>query len=161
MAGQNPINSILRNLDKDSPKFEYVLDKIIKAVVKIMNNTEELNEELVGFDDIYQTNVVDANFNYWLEVSDGKLTYKKGVNPKALFKINIDKDIIIQILRNKVSEINIDKDIIIQILKNKVSGTDAFMKGKINIDGSLSQGLRYIKLFRIFVKYIKKKNGFQ
>ncbi|MCK4382160.1 MAG: SCP2 sterol-binding domain-containing protein [Candidatus Lokiarchaeota archaeon] len=143
MAGQNPINSILRNLDKDSPKFEYVLDKIIKAVVKIMNNTEELNEELVGFDDIYQTNVVDANFNYWLEVSDEKLTYKKGVNPKALFKINIDKDIIIQILRNKVS------------------GTDAFMKGKINIEGSLSQGLRYIKLFRIFVKYLKKKNGFQ
>ncbi|MHA1479709.1 MAG: SCP2 sterol-binding domain-containing protein [Promethearchaeota archaeon] len=143
MAGQNPINSILRNLDKDSPKFEYVLDKIIKAVVKIMNNTEELNEELVGFDDIYQTNVVDANFNYWLEVLDGKLTYKKGINPKALFKINIDKDIIIQ------------------ILKNKVSGTDAFMKGKINIEGSLSQGLRYIKLFRIFVKYLKKKNGFQ
>ena len=143
MAGQNPINSILRNLDKDSPKFESVLDKIIKAVVKIMNNTEELKEELVGFDDIYQTNVVDANFNYWLEVSDGKLTYKKGVNPKALFKINIDKDIIIQILRNKVS------------------GTDAFMKGKINIEGSLSQGLRYIKLFRIFVKYLKKKNGFQ
>jgi putative sterol carrier protein len=78
-----------------------------------------------------------------LEVSDGKLTYKKGINPKALFKINIDKDIIIQ------------------ILKNKVSGTDAFMKGKINIEGSLSQGLRYIKLFRIFVKYLKKKNGFQ
>lgn len=143
MAGQNPINSILRNLDKDSPKFEYVLDKIIKAVVKIMNNTEALKEELLGFDDIYQTNVVDANFNYWLEVSDGKLTYEKGVNPKALFKINIDKDIIIQ------------------ILKNKVSGTDAFMKGKINIEGSLSQGLRYIKLFRIFVKYLKKKNGFQ
>ena len=143
MAGQNPINSILRNLDKDSPKFEYVLDKIIKAVVKIMNNTEELKEELVGFDDIYQTNVVDANFNYWLEVSDGKLSYEKGINPKALFKIIFNKDLIIQILRNEIS------------------GTDAFMKGKINIEGSLSQGLRYIKLFRIFVKYLRKKNGFQ
>jgi len=143
MAGQNPISSILRNLDKDSPKFNYVLDKIIKVVVKIMNNTEELKEELVGFDDIYQTNVVDANFNYWLEVSDGKLSYEKGINPKALFKINFNKDLIIQILRNEIS------------------GTDAFMKGKINIEGSLSQGLRYIKLFRIFVKYLKKKNGFQ
>jgi len=143
MPGQNPIISFLRNLDKDSPKFDYVLDKIIKAVVKIMNNTEELNEELVGFDDIYQTYVVDANFNYWLKVSDGKLSYKKGINPKALFTINISKDIIIQ------------------ILKNEISGTDAFMKGKINTEGSLSQGLRYIKLFRIFVKYLKKKNGFQ
>jgi len=143
MTPQNPISSILRNLDKDSPKFNNVLDKIIKVVVKIMNNTEELKEELVGFDDIYQTNVVDANFNYWLEVSDGKLSYEKGINPKALFKINFNKDLIIQILRNEIS------------------GTDAFMKGKINIEGSLSQGLRYIKLFRIFVKYLKKKNGFQ
>jgi putative sterol carrier protein len=142
MAAQNPISSILRNLDKDSPKFEYVLDKIIKVVVKIMNNTEELKEELVGFDDIYQTSVVDANFDYWLEVSDGKLSYGKGINPKALFKIKFNKDIIIQ------------------ILKNKISGTDAFMKGKINVEGSLSQGLRYIKLFRIFVKYLRKKNGF-
>jgi putative sterol carrier protein len=142
MAAKNPINSILRDLDKDSPKFDYVLDKIIKTVVKIMNNTEELKEELIGFDDIYQTNVIDANFDYWLEVSDGKLSYKKGTNPKALFKIIINKDIIIQ------------------ILKNEVSGTDAFMKGKINIEGSLSQGLRYIKLFRIFVKYLRKKNGF-
>ena len=142
MTAQNPISSILRNLNKDSPKFEYVLDKIIKVVVKIMNNTEELKEELVGFDDIYQTSVVDANFDYWLEVSDGKLSYEKGINSKALFKINIDKDIIIQ------------------ILKNKVSGTDAFMKGKINVEGSLSQGLRYIKLFRIFIKYLRKKNGF-
>jgi len=143
MVGQNPINSILRNLDKESPKFEYVLDKIIKALVNIMNNTEELKEELIGFDDIYQTYVTDANFNYWLEVSDGKLSYGNNINPKALFKININKDIIIQILRNEIS------------------GADAFMKGKINVEGSLSQGLRYIKLFRIFVKYLKKKNGFQ
>ena len=143
MVGQNPINSILRNLDKQSPKFEYVLDKIIKALVNIINNTEELKEELIGFDDIYQTYVTDANFNYWLEVSDRKLSYGNNINPKALFKININKDIIIQ------------------ILKNEISGTDAFMKGKINVEGSLSQGLRYIKLFRIFVKYLKKKNGFQ
>ena len=142
MVGQNLINSILRNLDEESTKFEYVLDKIIKALVNIMNNTEELKEELIGFDDIYQTYVTDANFNYWLEVSDGKLSYGNDINPKALFKININKDIIIQILRNEVS------------------GADAFMKGKINIEGSLSQGIRYIKLFRIFVRYLKKKNGF-
>jgi len=142
MVGQNLINSILRNLDKESTKFEYVLDKIIKALVNIMNNTEELKEELIGFDGIYQTYVTDANFNYWLEVSDGKLTYGNDINPKALFKININKGIIIQ------------------ILKNEVSGADAFMKGKINVEGSLSQGIRYIKLFRIFVRYLKKKNGF-
>ncbi|GAH11698.1 unnamed protein product, partial [marine sediment metagenome] len=71
------------------------------------------------------------------------LHYEKGVNPKALFSISFNKDILIQ------------------ILKNNISGTDAFMKGKINVEGSLSQGLRYIKLFRIFVKYLQKKNGFK
>jgi putative sterol carrier protein len=141
MSARIPINSILENLDLDSPKFAYTLDKIIKAVVKIMNDAEELKEELMGFDDIYQTYVTDSDFNYWLEVSDGKLIYEKGVNQKALFTIHFNKDIIIQ------------------ILKKQISGTDAFMKGKIRVEGSLSQGFRYIKLFRVFEKYLRKKNG--
>jgi len=141
MSGHNPFISILENLDANGVKFEHVLDKIIKGVVKIMNSTEELKEELMGYDGIYQTYVFDVNFNYWLEVSDGRLLYEKGVNPQALFTITFTKDLIIKILREEIS------------------GTDAFMKGKINVEGSLSQGLRYIKLFRIFEKYLRKKNG--
>ncbi len=141
MSNHNPFISILENLDSNGVKFEYMLDKIIKGVVRIMNKTEELKEELMGYDDIYQTYVIDANFNYWLEVSDGKVRYEKGVNPQALFKINFTKDLIIKIFREEIS------------------GTDAFMKGKIKVEGSLSQGLRYIKLFRILEKYLRKRNG--
>ncbi len=141
MSGHNPIISILKNLESNGAKFEYFLDKIIKGVVRIMNDTEELKEELMGYDDIYQTYVTDADFKYWLEVSDGRLCYEKGVNPQALFTINITKDLIIKIFREDVS------------------GTDAFMKGKIKVEGSLSPVLRYIKLFRIFEKYLRKKNG--
>ena len=141
MSDRNPITAILENLEKNGAKFEYVLDKIIKGVVKIMNDTEELKEELMGYDDIYQTYVIDADFNYWLEVSEGRLRYEKGVNSQALFTIIFTKDLIIKILREEIS------------------GTNAFMKGKIKVEGSLSQGLRYIKLFRIFEKYLRKKNG--
>ena len=141
MSGHNPIISILDRLESKGAKFEYVLDKIIKGVVKIMNNTEELKEELMGYDDIYQTYVIDADFNYWLEVSDGRLHYEKGVNPQTLFRITITKDLIIK------------------ILKEEIIGFDAFMNGKINIEGSLSQGLRFIKLFRILQKYLIKRNG--
>ena len=141
MSDYNPIISILENLESNGVKFEYALDKIITGVVKIMNSTEELKEELMGYDDIYQTYVNDADFNYWLEVSNGRLSYKKGVNPQALFTINLTKDLIIKILRERIS------------------GTEAFMKGKIKVEGSLSQGLRYIKLFRIFEKYLRKRNG--
>ncbi len=141
MSDHNPIISILENLESNGAKFNYILDKIIKGVVKIMNDTEELKEELMGYDDIYQTYIIDADFNYWLEVSDGTLRYEKGVNPQALFRITITKDLIIKILREEIS------------------GFDAFMKGKINIEGSLSQGLRFIKLFRILQKYLRKRNG--
>lgn len=141
MAGQNPLNLILEELSKNGKKFEYILDKIIKAGVAIMNNTEELKEELIGFDDIYQTYIFDLNLSYWLEVSHGKLHYEKGVNPQALFKMVFSKDLFIK------------------ILKDEIGGADAFMKGKIKVEGSLSQGLRYIKLFRTFFKYLSKKNG--
>jgi len=141
MSNHNPIISILENLESNGVKFEYGLDKIIKGVVKIMNSTEELKEELLGYDDIYQTYVTDADFNYWLEVSGGRLCYGKGVNPQALFTITLTKDLIVK------------------ILKEEISGTEVFMKGKIKVEGSLSQGLRYIKLFRIFEKYLRKRNG--
>ena len=141
MSDHNPIISILENLESNGAKFEYFLDKIIKGVVRIMNDTEELKEELMGYDDIYQTYVIDAEFNYWLKVSDGRLYYEKGVNPQALFTIIFTKKLIVQILREEIS------------------GTAAFMKGQIKVEGSLSQGLRYIKLFRIFEKYLRKRNG--
>ena len=141
MTGQNPINIILEEFGRNGNKFEYILDKIIKAGVSIINNTEELKEELMGFDDIYQTCIFDASLSYWLEVSHGKLHYEKGVNPQALFKMIFSKDLFIK------------------ILKDEIGGADAFMKGKIKVEGSLSQGLRYIKLFRTFFKYLIKKNG--
>ena len=34
-------------------------------------------------------------------------------------------------------------------------GTDAFMRGKVKIDGTLTQGLKFIKLFRLFIKYME------
>jgi len=142
MANHDPINSLLDILDKDASQFVRVLDRIIKMGVKIFNSTEELQEELVGFDDIYQTYVTDMDFNYWFKVANGKIEYKKGVNPNALFKMNYTSIMIIK------------------ILKREISGTDAFMRGEINVEGSLTQGLRYIKLFRTFFKYVQKRNNF-
>jgi putative sterol carrier protein len=70
-------------------------------------------------------------------VSNGSIVYKKGINRSATFKVRYTKDIFIK------------------ILKRDMEGTDAFMKGKIKIDGNLSEGLRFIKMFRLFVKYIE------
>ena len=88
MPAKNPFNSLLEVLEKDKNQFVKVLDKIIKIGVKTFNSTEELQEELVGFDDIYQTYIKDVDFGYWLKVADGKMEYQKGYNPDALFIMN-------------------------------------------------------------------------
>jgi len=141
MINRNAINILLDDLEKDEKRFLAGLDKIIKAGTTIINTTEELREELIGFDDIYQTYISDLDFNYWFQVSEGKVLYQKGVNPEASFKMKLTKELIIK------------------ILKGEISGRDAFMRGKLKVEGDISQGLRYVKLFRIFTKYLDKKNG--
>jgi len=141
MVNYEPLSSLISILEQEDDKFIPVLERIIKAGIKIVNNAEELREELSGYDDIYQTSILDVGYNYWLDVLEGKLIYKKGFNPEAKFKVSYTKELIIN------------------ILKGKISGTDAFMKGQLRVEGDLSQGLHYVKIFRLFVKYLKKKNG--
>ncbi|NHJ23406.1 MAG: hypothetical protein EAX89_02450 [Candidatus Lokiarchaeota archaeon] len=140
MLDNDAINSLLNGLEGTNKEFIKILERIIKIGVNVINNTEELKEELLGLDDIYQTCIKDVNFKYWLEVSNGRLDYSEGINPKAKFKMIFTKSLIIK------------------ILKGEESGVDEFMKGKINVEGDLSQGVRYIKLFRLFFKYLSKAN---
>ena len=140
MSHNGILNPLLSALEKDDKSFINVLDKLIKNLVKIVNNTEDLNEELIGFDDIYQTFIEDVNFDYWLEVSDG-IRYEKGINPDADFKMTFSKELIIK------------------ILKGEISGTEEFMKGRIKIQGDFSRGLRYIKLFRIILRFLEQSSS--
>ncbi|MDX1798869.1 MAG: SCP2 sterol-binding domain-containing protein, partial [Candidatus Lokiarchaeia archaeon] len=104
-------------------------------------NTEDLREEIEEFNDVYQIIVSDLNFNFWLKISKNSIIYKKGINRNASFTVKYTKDIFIK------------------ILKREMYGSDAYMKGLIKVDGDLSQGLRFIKLFRMFLVYLN--NGFK
>ena len=141
MMTQEPIGSLIELLEKDKEHFIPILEKFIKAGVAIVNNAIELREEISGYEDTYQTFILDAGYNYCLTVRDGKLEYSKGINPEATFNVSYTRDLIIK------------------VLKKEISGTDAFMKGKLRVDGDLSQGLHYIKIFRLFLEYLEKVNG--
>jgi len=140
MMTQEPLGTLIELLEKDDKHFIPILEKFIKTGVTIVNNAIELQEEISGYEDIYQTFILDAGYNYCLTVKDGKLEYSRGVNPEATFRVSYTKNLILK------------------ILKKEVSGTDAFMKGRLRVDGDLSQGLHYIKIFRLFVKYLEKVN---
>ena len=141
MLNTKSLNSVLTHLENHNNELVVVLDKFIKFAVDKFIDTEDLLEEIEDYDDIYQIIVSDMNFNFWLKISNGSMIYKKGINRSATFTVIYTKDILIK------------------ILKREMYGTDAFMKGLIKVDGDLSQGLRFIKLFRMFLVYLN--NGFK
>ncbi len=140
MLNSKGFSSVIHDLENYNEEFIAVFDKIIKFFVKIFKIAEELQEEIVEYDDLFQIIVSDINFNFWLSISNGSIVYKKGIN------------------RNASLRIIFTKDLLVRILKREISGTDAFMKGLIKADGDLSQGLRFTKLFRLFLKYLN--NGY-
>ena len=141
MLNSKSFSSVIHDLENHDGEFIAVLDKIIKFAVTKFKSTEELREEIAEYDDIFQIIITDINFNFWLSVSNSSMIYKKGINRSATFRIIYTKEIFVK------------------ILKREMYGTDAFMKGLIKADGDLSQGLRFIKLFRLFMKYLN--NGFK
>jgi len=136
MLDSKKFNSVIHELENKEEEFIAILDKIIKLGVNFLQNTEELKEEIMDYDYIYQILVSDINFKFWLKVSRGSIMYKRGINSNATFRVSYTKDIIIK------------------ILKREMYGSEAYMKGIIKVDGDLTQGLRYIKVFRLLLKYI-------
>jgi len=141
MLNSKSFSSVIHDLENHDGEFIAVLDRIIKFIVNMFKSIEELRDEILEYNDTYQIVVKDINFNFWLKVSNGSTIYKRGINTNASFSIIFTKDILVK------------------SLKREMYGTDAFMKGIIKVDGDLSQGLRFIKLFRLFMKYLN--NGFK
>jgi putative sterol carrier protein len=138
MLNSKSFRSVVHDLENNDEEFITVLDRVISFAVSIVKNTEELREEIKDYNDIYQILLTDINFNFWLKISNGSIIYKKGINRSATFRIRYTKDIFIS------------------IFKREMAGTDAYMKGKIKVDGNLSEGLRFIKIFRLFIQYVEK-----
>ena len=141
MLNSKSFNSVLNDLENHDGEFIGLLDKIIKFAVHKFTTTEDLREEIVEYEDIYQISVTDIGLDFWLNISNGSIIYKKGINRNASFRVKYTKEILVK------------------ILKREMYGTDAFMKGIIKVDGEISQGLRFIKLFRMFLEYLN--NGFK
>ncbi|MFX1453989.1 MAG: SCP2 sterol-binding domain-containing protein [Promethearchaeota archaeon] len=137
MLNSKSFSSALHELENNEEEFISILDRVISFVVNLIKETDELREEILEYDDIYQIFIDDINYNFWFKVSNGSITYKKGININAAFRVRYKKDIFVK------------------ILKREMEGTDAFMKGKIKVDGNLSEGLRFNKIFRLFLKFIK------
>lgn len=137
MLDSRSFRSVVHKLENNDEEFITGVDRVISFAVNIIRDTDELKEEILDYNDIYQIILTDVNFNFWIKLSNGSIIYKKGIN------------------RNATLQVKYSKDIFIKILKREMGGTDAFIKGKVKVDGDWGEGLRFIKMFRLFLKYIE------
>ena len=136
MLDSKGFRSVIHDLEHNNEEFIAALNRFIMIAVNLIKDFGELREEIVDYDDIYQILITDINFNFWIKISNGTIIYKKGINREASFRVKYEKDIFIK------------------ILKREMEGSDAYMKGLIKVDGDLTQGLRFTKLFRLLLKFI-------
>ncbi len=139
MISPDELEKIFCGLEKDKSKFKFALDKLLQFAIATYNSVEELQEELMDINDIYQTFIDDIDMQYWIKISDGKIEYKQGIHENASVRAWFTSDIIFN------------------ILKGEIIGSEAYMKGQIKAHGGLSHGLRYVKLYRLFFRYIREK----
>ncbi|MFX1376682.1 MAG: SCP2 sterol-binding domain-containing protein [Promethearchaeota archaeon] len=136
MLDSKSIRSVLHDLESNNEEFITVINRFITIAVKLIRDVEELREEIIDYDHIYQIFITDINFNFWIKISNGTITYREGINREASFRVKYEKEIFIK------------------ILKREMAGSDAYMKGLIKVDGDLTEGLKFIKLFRLLLKFI-------
>lgn len=145
MLNSKQIRSILEGLEGEEEKFISIFDRIVKAVLRVQQNSEELLEEFQrlfkNYDSVFQFTIIDFNFSFFLKISKGEMTYDEGIFQET--------DI-------PVVTIEFPKAIILQVLKQEMSVESLYNKGIINIKGSLSKVMRLRALATCYLKYIDK-----
>ncbi len=137
MLATNSIDLIIDKLNNSEEEVVEILDKFINFGISLIQNTDELLEEILDFDEIYQFHITDINFNFWIEVSRGKIIYKKGFN------------------KNTSLRIFFTKELILKIFKGEIGGAEAYMKGLMKVNGNLSHAFKIKNFLRLLIDYLK------
>lgn len=136
MLSTYSIDTIIDKLGDSDQDVVRILDNFINFGIKLIQTTDELLEEIIDFDAIYQFYITDLRFNFWIGVSKGKITYKKGLN------------------NDRSIQIYFTRDLIIKIFRGEISGTEAYMKGLMKVKGNLSHAFKVKNFLRLLVDYM-------
>jgi len=136
------LNSILDELEAEDTEIITIFTRFLEFSINFIQNTQELREEILDFDNIYQFYVNDINFELWMKISKGTIIYKKGINDNADLRISFTKKLLLR------------------LIKQDITITEAYMKGLLKMQGDISQVVKFRNLIRFYRKYVKKTSNF-
>jgi len=124
MIDSNTIVMMLNSLESTDNNFKSMLDEIIKLGITIANNSKEIHEDLKLYEDtIYHVYIYDIDYNIWIKMVEGFLTYSN-----SYYEANSEEINVIHLI--------LTKKILRKIITRKIQVADAYMRGLIKIRGS-------------------------
>lgn len=129
-------------LDQLGEKEQFIsnLKGILDKVIEFINDIDQVREELMiyDYDGIYQLHISDLSFDCWINIQHARFSYDIGLHP------------------NPSVELCTTKNITIKLIKNEINLTHAYMKGQVQIQGSLTDAIKMRNLRKFFINYFGK-----
>jgi hypothetical protein len=130
-------------MESTDEQFKASIDKIIKIGLEIANNSEDFKDELNCYDDfICHVYIKDIDFNIWVYHDQGELSY----NTSYYENHPNDKKIIHFIMRKETMK---------KIFRQKIYASEAYMKGFIDIEGTLADAMIIKNILKYFFKLLR------
>lgn len=143
MIDSNRISGILQSLESTDEQFKASIAKIIKIGLEIANDSEDFKDEMNCYDDfICHVYIKDLDFNIWVNHTQGQLSYNTN------YYENLPPDM-------KIIHFLMGKEILKQIFYQKIYASEAYMKGLIEIEGSLSDSMMIKNMLKYFFKLLR------
>ncbi|TFG16244.1 MAG: hypothetical protein EU531_07070 [Promethearchaeota archaeon] len=140
MIDSNRISTILQSLESTDEQFKTSIDKIIKIGLTIANNSKDFKDELRCYDDfICHVYIKDLDFNIWVNHNQQTLSYNTN------YYENHSND-------NRIIHFIMKKEILKKIFHQKMYASEAYMKGFIEIEGTLADAMIIKNVLRYFFK---------
>ena len=133
---------MLNSLDSSKSALKSTIDKFIRLGIKIVNETEEFQDEVALYDDkIFHIYIRDIDYNIWLKKIGGLVAYNN-----SYYEENSEELDVIHFFLTKTTMKN--------VITQKIQADDAFMRGLIKIRGHLSDAMCAKNLLSLFFRYM-------
>lgn len=133
-------DKIKKDLIEKIKKGNINLDRDFKDYLNLNKEYSETDPDFIDFikdiQKVFQVKLSDVDFNFWVDISNGKIEYD--------FKIHPAPDVVILMTKKVLTDFILDK----------IDPAISYMAGKINIIGSVSDALLLGKLLKYSVSKI-------
>ncbi len=128
---------IKKGLIEKIKKGTFNLERDFKNYLNLNKEYSETDPDFIDFikdiQKVFQVKLSDVDFNFWVAISNGKIEYD--------FKIHPDPDVVILMTERVFTD----------FILEKIDSAIAYMAGRINIIGSVSDALLLGKLLKYSV----------